>query len=237
MPNQSQKKLIFKFILPLGMMEKQSTMTMKKVTEVEDYKSLKLYDFQNLKASIFYQILSSQDLSLLIVKKSLPLPKLTPEQSEHLNERLQNQLIQIQEQYYKSTDEGKLKTFISERSFENDQDREMLIIDACSLIIDFENKYGVKIADYSEALSKIGIEGTFDQIYRQIKQKRMKYKLLKANKEKQGNETAKNDFYDLIGIASHKLGYYIPGDILLIEWCGILNTLKRMTDDRGNKKD
>lgn len=146
-------------------------------------------------------------------------------------------MIQIQEQYYKSTDEGKFKTFISERSFENDQDREILIIDACSLIIDFENKYGVKIADYSEALSKIGIEGTSEQMVRQIKQKRMKYKLLKANKEKQGNETAKNDFYDLIGVASHSLGYHIPSDILLIEWCGILNTLKRMSDVRSNKKD
>lgn len=213
------------------MMEKQSTMIMKNQTEDEDYKSLKLYDFQNLKASIFYQILSSQDLTLLVKnKKSL-------NQSSELSELLQNQLIQIQEQYYKSTDEGKFKTFISERSFENDHDREMLIIDACSLIIDFENKYGVKIADYSEALSKLGIDGTFEQIVRQIKQKRMKYKLLKANKEKQGNETAKNDFYDLIGIASHKLGYHIPSDILLIEWCGILNTLKRMTDGRGNKKD
>ena len=146
-------------------------------------------------------------------------------------------MIQIQEQYYKSTDEGKFKTFVSERSFENDQDREMIIIDGCSLAIDFESKYGVKIFDYVEPLKTIGIEGSIDQIIRQIKQKRMKYKFFKTNKEKQGNETATNDFYDLIGIASHKLGYHIPSDILLIEWCGILNTLKRMTDGRGNKKD
>lgn len=113
----------------------------------------------------------------------------------------------------------------------------MLIIDACSIIIDFENKYGVKIADYSEALNSIGISGSFEQIVSQIKQKRMKYKMLKANKEKQNTETAKNDFYDLIAIASKTLGYHIPSDILLIEWCGILNTLKRMSDGRGNKKD
>ena len=213
------------------MMEKQSTMTMKKATEVENYKSLKLYDFQNLKASVFYQILSSQDLSLLVKNRKLL------NQSQELSELLQNQLIQIQEQYYKSTDEGKFKTFVSERSFENDQDREMIIIDGCSLAIDFENKYGVKIFDYIEPLKTIGIEGSIDQIIRQIKQKRMKYKFFNTNKEKQSNETAKNDFYDLIGIASHKLGYHIPSDILLIEWCGILNTLKRMTDGRGNKKD
>lgn len=113
----------------------------------------------------------------------------------------------------------------------------MLIIDACSLIIDFETKYGVKIAEYDEALKSIGIEGSFEQIVRQIKQKRMKYKLFKVNKEKQNNETAKNDFYDLIAIASKTLSYHIPSDILLIEWCGILNTLKRMSDGRGNKKD
>jgi hypothetical protein len=113
----------------------------------------------------------------------------------------------------------------------------MLIIDGCSLIIDFENKYGVKIAEYSDVLASIGVSGTFDQIFSQIKQKRMKYKMLKLNKEKQNNETAKNDFYDLIAIASKTLGYHIPSDILLIEWCGILNTLKRMSDGRGNKKD
>lgn len=145
--------------------------------------------------------------------------------------------IKIQEQYYKSTDEGKYKSFLSERAFEDSQDREMLIIDGCSLIIDFENKYNIKLADYTEALKAIGIEGTFEHIFSQIKQKRMKYKMLKLNKEKQNNETAKNDFYDLIAIASKTLGYHIPSDILLIEWCGILNTLKRMSNVGSNKKD
>lgn len=219
------------------MMEKQSTMTMKNQTEEENYKSLKLYDFQNLKASVFYQLLSSQDLTLLVMKKSLQQLKTSPEQSAKLSELLQSQLIQIQEQYYKSTDEGKFKSFVSERVFEDAQDREMIIIDGCSLTIDFETKYGVRIFDYIEPLKTVGVEGSFQQIVSQIKQKRMKYRFFKANKEKQGNETAKNDFYDLIGIASHKLGYHIPSDILLIEWCGILNTLKRMTDGRGNKKD
>lgn len=150
---------------------------------------------------------------------------------------LQNQLVQIQEQYYKATDEGKLNSFVSDRAYEDGLDREMLIVDACSMIIDFETKYGVRIADYSEALSKLGIEGGFEQIVRQIKHKRMKYRFFKANKEKSNNETAKNDFYDLVGIASHKLGYHIPSDILLIEWCGILNTLKQITDVGRNKKD
>jgi len=203
---------------------------MKQQTEVEDYKSLKLYNFSNLRASVFYQIMSSQDLTLLSKKKS-------SSQLLQRKEELAESWIQIQEQYYQSTDEGKFKSFLSERIFEDSQDREMMIIDCCSLIIDFENKYNVKIADYTEALSKIGISGSFEQIVSQIKQKRMKYRFLKANKEKQNNETAKNDFYDLIAIASKTLGYHIPSDILLIEWCGILNTLKRMSDGRGNKKD
>jgi len=206
---------------------------MKQQTEGENCKSLKLYNFSNLRASVFYQIMSSQDLTLLVMKKSLHQLKISPEQSENIAEKW----ITIQEQYYQSTDEGKFKSFLSERIFEDSQDREMMIIDCCSLIIDFENKYGVKIADYTEALSKIGISGSFEQIVSQIKQKRMKYRFLKANKEKQNNETAKNDFYDLIAIASKTLGYHIPSDILLIEWCGILNTLKRMSDGRGNKKD
>jgi len=113
----------------------------------------------------------------------------------------------------------------------------MLIIDACSLVLDFESKYGVKLVDYADTLKSIGVEGSFDQIYSQIKQKRLRYKHFKLNKEKQSNDTAKNDFYDLIAVASKSLGYHIPSDILLIEWCGILNTLKRMSDGRGNKKD
>jgi len=233
---------------------------MKQQTEGEDYKSLKLYNLSNLKASVFYQIMSSQKLELLIVetdspililslsqelmvlirklwiwiKKSLQRSKISPDQN--LNEKLSQSWIDIQEQYYKLTDEGKFKSFLSERIFEDSQDREMMIIDCCSLIIDFENKYGVKIADYTEALNKIGISGSFEQIVSQIKQKRMKYRFLKANKEKQNNETAKNDFYDLWSIAVKNYGYF-PSTVLLIEWCGILNTLKRMSDGRGNKKD
>lgn len=212
------------------MTEKQSTMTTNQPTEEENCKLLKLYDFQNIKAERFYRIMSSQELTLLSKKQ---LSQLNQSQQEFISERW----IQIQEQYYKSTDDGKYKSFLSERAFEDSQDREMLIIDGCSLIIDFENKYGVKIAEYSDVLASIGVSGTFDQIFSQIKQKRMKYKMLKLNKEKQNNETAKNDFYDLIAIASKTLGYHIPSDILLIEWCGILNTLKRMSDGRGNKKD
>lgn len=208
-------------------------MTMNQQTEGENFKSLKLYNFQNMKASLFFQIMNSQDLTLLSKKK---LQNLSPEESERISLEIQDRWIEIQEQYYNATDKTKYNSFISERAFEDSQDREMLIIDACSLLIDFETKYGVKLADYREALSKIGIEGDFNRIVSLIKQKRMKYKLLKLNKEKNDGETAKNDFYDLIAVASQKLGYHIPSDILLIEWCGILNTLKRITDGRSNSK-
>lgn len=214
---------------------------MNQQSEEENYKSLKLYDFSNIKAATFYQLLSSQDLTLLVMKKSqLPL-EILPDQKLELNEVLSNQLLQIKDQFFKDSDNEDVKNWISELSYENYLDREMLIIDACSLIIDFENKHGVKIAEYEDALRNLGIEGDFKRISSLIKQKRMRYKAYKKNKEDElklkGNIEVKNDFYFLKNAASTRLGYHIPSDILLIDWSGTLRTLKIQANERGNKKD
>lgn len=154
---------------------------------------------------------------------------------------MEDQLTKIKDQFFKDSDNGEVKNLISELSYENYLDREMLIIDACSLIIDFETKYGVLIAEYKKALSDIGIEGDYNRIYSLVKQKRMKYKAYKKTKEEERKlmekTESKNDFYFLKNMVSTKLGYHIPSDILLIDWGGILKTLKAQQNVGRSKKD
>ena len=102
--------------------------------------------------------------------------------------------------------------------------------------MDIEQRYGVELKDYKEVLAGIGIEGDFNQMISLIKQKRMKFRFEQSGKQKENKKKANNDFYKFLAQAGRQVGYRIPGDILLAEWCGILNDLKTSNDGRGNKK-
>jgi len=46
------------------------------------------------------------------------------------------------------------------------------------------------------------------------------------------SEDGISSFFDFLGIAGSRLGYHIPADILLAEWCGLLNTLKQLKKEK-----
>jgi len=142
----------------------------------------------------------------------------------------------IQEKYYLTTDEASYTRFIADQAYELEKQNEMIIIEGCMMLMEFEEKYGIELKEYRKSLAGIGIEGDLEQIINLIKQKRMKYRFEQAQKKEENKKTAKNDFYKFLSQASKQLGYRITSDILLAEWCGILSDLKESNNGRSNKK-
>lgn len=191
----------------------------------EERKSLKLYGFRNIKAKTFYRMLEKPDPGLLIRGK-LP-SDIIKEDVERLISRWEK----IQEEYYKATDPGGFENFLSEQAFELDGKREKIVMDGIMELLDFEEQFGVELPGWRESAEKIGIIGTPAQMIRIIKQKRMRLRLAESRKQAEKKKRAKNDFYEFIAQAGRATGYRIPGDILLIEWCGILKDLRTNGDN------
>lgn len=70
---------------------------------------------------------------------------------------------------------------------------------------------------------------TIDQIDQTLKVKRTKLNLFMANMEREGKETAKNDFFSLKATYSKLMGYQLPLTILLTEWIGVIETIREMS--------
>lgn len=226
-----QWKQMFRFLRFSSVEQNTSTLTNCQ-PEKKDPKLLKLYDFDNIKAMLFFRLLKKQDLTLLLINQ---------QEKENLSENelilISNKWEQIQEEYFKYKDEEEYHKFLSEQQDEFEDYGEMITIDACSLLIDFEVKYGVKIAEWEPILESIGISGSFDQIVSLIKQKRTKFKYKILSRQDENEKKANDDFYELLPLAGTHLGYHVPSDILLIEWCGILKTLKRLSDERRSNSE
>lgn len=208
-------------------MESVMSLILKKIGLKRTEKLLRLYDFNNLKAQTFYQILETSNL-LLIMSEELPDKQLV--KVKNLAEQIQGRWFEILETYYKRTDLESFENFLSEQSYNIEQYNEMLIIQACEILMN------AGIETYKEHLSQIGIEGTNDQIKSAITQIKAKYEVDKENQSAKNKKSANNDYYALLGIASESLGYHIPSNILLAEWCGIMAILKRKSEAQTKKE-
>ena len=227
---------------------------------------LKLYNFNNMKAKLFFQIMEEKNLLLLCRKKQLP---------EQLSESQQKQLIDtwddINEQYAKSTDSSALDRTIGNKSFLGKCEAELEVIKACQELMEW-SEAGVPDIDYLTPLEAIGITGTMMQIKLKIAQKKAKLRVLIAKYRSEqenilaqvndivlafqlGNiseekmielaerfdklskrlkeisnksETEKTSFYTDLSSIGKVLGFHIPSDILLAEWCGYLSVIRKM---------
>lgn len=231
---------------------------------------LKLYNFNNLKAKLFFQITEEKNLLLLCRKKQL---------QEQLSESQYNQLIEawdnINEQYAKSTDKNTLDRTIGNKSFLGKCEAELEVIKACQELIEW-SEAGVPDIDYLTPLQNIGITGSLMQIKLKIAQKKAKLRVLIAKYRSEqenilarineivtnfqaGNisedkilkvaeefdrlskrlkeisnksETEKTSFYTDLSSIGKVLGFHIPSDILLAEWCGYLSVIRKMNKEK-----
>lgn len=103
-----------------------------------------------------------------------------------------------------------------------DDDREMLIISGCEILMEYGD------LRYIEHLKKIGIEGTEDEIRRKISQLKTRYEINQEN-DKAKLKTKDTDFYTMWAYAVEQIGHF-PSSILLPEWCGVLDILRKKAD-------
>lgn len=207
------------------------SMILKKIGLSRTGKLLRLYDFNNLKAHLFYQMLETSNLLLLMKDKQEQqlnqnqLLKKYP----NLVEEITNRWTEIQETYNIRTDKLSFENFLSEQQYEIEQENEMIIIRACETLMEIGDER------YIKHLADLGIEGTPEQIKSAIAQIKAKYEIDKENKIVKNKKTAENDFYSLWGLATEQHGYF-PSTVLLSEWCGIMSILKRKSEANKNKE-
>ena len=144
--------------------------------------------------------------------------------------------LKIQEQYHRATDEESFKNFLSDQTYYLEMEREKFIVDGCMELIEFEKKYGIQIEKWRDAAGEIGITGDHEQMIKQIRQKRMRFRFEEAKKQADNQKQADNDFFKFIARVGRITTYRIPSDILLIEWVGILTELKESGNVRDNKE-
>jgi len=236
-----------------------------------DVNKLKLYDFHNIKAVRFFQIIAENN-PLLLSKKELDINQLSENQVQQLLDRRE----EIQEQYNKFADKSGFDRMFNDKKYMTQIEVELIRLNVLSELIKIEELNRVPV-DYSELLSELDISGSKEQIKRIIAQKRSRINLylvknkteiekiitrineiilkfsqsvldateldklsleytnlkkkLDAINDKESGEGI-SSFFDFLGIAGNRLGYHIPSDILLAEWCGLLNTLKQLNKQK-----
>lgn len=126
------------------------------------------------------------------------------------------------EAYYQKTNKEEFESFISQRRKELIADAEMMAIENAFALYQLGHPTG------EERLLEYGISG---DLAVGVKQRRTKYNLKIKERNQKAKTKTNSDFYEMITFASKTLGYHIPHDILLAEWCGTLNILKKIKPD------
>ena len=193
---------------------------MKKLKETkEDLLLTKLLSFDQIKAKKFYEILDNGNRKLLNPK----------------NVKIDEVLLEIRwndilEKYYKLTN------LIGFRSFLRELKRLYIMKNEMAAV---EGAFSLYAAGFQigAILKRLGIDGN---VIQKVSQKRTKYLLQKAKIEGKNKQVAKTDYYKLLANASRKVGRNLDGEMLLIEWVGILNDIReenvKQNRETGNNK-
>lgn len=231
---------------------------------------LKLYNFNNIKAKLYFQISSEKNL-LLLCRKKVNLEQLSEDQYQQLSDAFD----EISEQYSKETDKNALDRAIGNKSFLAKCEAELEVVKACQELMEWSDS-GVENIDYLTPLSNVGISGSPMQLKLKIAQKKAKLRVLIAKyRSEQENILArindivsnfragnisedkmlkvaeefdrlskrlkeivsnsneeKSSFYSDLSTVGKILGYHIPSDILLVEWCGHLTTIRKINKEK-----
>ena len=129
------------------------------------------------------------------------------------------------EAYYQKTNKEEFESFINQRRKELISDAEMMAIENALVLYKLGNPLG------AERLLEYGISGDLEN---GVKQRRTKYNFKTKERNQKAKAKTNSDYYEMITFASKTLGYHVPFDILLPEWCGTLNILKKIKPDGKN---
>ena len=235
---------------------------------------LKLYNFNNIKAKLYFQISSEKNL-LLLCRKKITLEQLSEDQQKEIYQQLSDAFDEISEKYSKETDSKSLDRAIGNKSFLAKCEAELEDVKACQELMEW-SEAGVPDIDYLTPLENVGISGSSMQIKQKIAQKKAKLRVLIAKYRSEqenilarineivtnfqaGNisedkilkvaeefdrlskrlkeisnksETEKTSFYTDLSSIGKVLGFHIPSDILLAEWCGYLSVIRKMNKEK-----
>lgn len=139
---------------------------------------LKLYNFNNIKAKLYFQITSEKNL-LLLCRKKVNIEQLNENQQKKIYQQLRDAFDEISEKYSKETDSKSLDRAISNKSFLAKCEAELEAVKACQELMEWSDA-GVEDIDYLTILSQIGISGSSMQLKLKIAQKKAKLKVLIA---------------------------------------------------------
>lgn len=174
----------------------------------------RLLTFETIQARTYYQAMSEGNL-LLLEKENQPQLK-----RHYLNlSALEQRYLEIQEKYFLKTDKEGLEKFISTRKRDMIADLDMMALENAFVLFKYEHPSGEK------TLAEHGISGSYEEVERKLRQKRTKYNFDVEKRAKQIKEKVNNDYYIMLAKVREK-GYKVQHDMLLVEWCGILTSLK-----------
>jgi hypothetical protein len=133
--------------------------------------------------------------------------------------------------YYQKTDPSRLPIIIQDMVRSAEMQNEMTGIEAAETMVDY---LGMK----KEGLETLKVFGITGNIKQRISQRRTKFMMYAAKQAAKAQKTTNSDYYDLLGEASSQTGRNLNDEMLLVEWIGILNQLKRKNaaQQKINKK-
>jgi hypothetical protein len=124
----------------------------------------------------------------------------------------------ILDEYYVKTDPVRHRSFINELKRSGKMKNEMAVIEGAYFLY----TWGIEGAE--DTLKRFGVSGNISQ---RVSTKQTKYRLFVARTNAKNKEVAATDYYNLLGMATKRMGMQLNREMLLVEWIGILNEIKR----------
>ncbi len=146
---------------------------------------------------------------------------LNPLKAKVSPEKIEEHWYNILEQYYRETDESKYIEFISELKKRAEKDLEIIVLEAAYVL------HTLGIQSGTDSLKE---KGLFGDVKSKLLQKRTKYIMFLAKEQAKNKETAKSDFFEIVGDITIAQKINLNIDMLLPEWVGILKSLKKQIE-------
>lgn len=133
---------------------------------------------------------------------------------------------EIQQKFFETVQSEYIPKFITERKFDIEEELEIEEIELLFMALDLGSQ------EAEDKLIKLGFWGDYENMKNQYLRKLTIYNKHKLERESKSNVVVKNDYYMMLA-SVRKAGFTVQSDMLLIEWCGILNEI---TESNAQKR-
>ena len=110
--------------------------------------------------------------------------------------------------------------FILERKFSIEEDLDMLQLGVLFGLINYN------VIEVEDKLKELGFWGTREDMQNQYLQKQTNYNKHILERRAASSKIIHDDYYVMLA-SVRKRGFNVQSDMLLVEWCGILNEIKQ----------